>query len=131
MTFGEKVKAARENKGLSQSALAKKMHVSQQAVAKYEKIIEQPKLATVRKIADALDVTISELVTNWGDFSSEEIFEDVAENMKDYENVNPRQEVNDDRIITRFHSLNYAGQEKAIAYAADLTKVPEYRKNSD
>ena len=107
------------------------MHVSQQAVAKYEKIIEQPKLATVRKIADALDVTISELVTNWGDFSSEEIFEDVAENMKDYENVNPRQEVNDDRIITHFHSLNYAGQEKAIAYAADLTKVPEYRKNTD
>ena len=91
MTFGEKVKAARENKGLSQSALAKKMHVSQQAVAKYQKIIEQPKLATVRKIADALDVTISELVTNWGDFSSEEIIEDVAENMKDYENVNPRQ----------------------------------------
>lgn len=131
MTFGEKVKAARENKGLSQSALAKKMHVSQQAVAKYEKIIEQPKLATVRKIADALDVTISELVTNWGDFSSEEIFEDVAENMKDYENVNPRQEVNDDRIITHFHSLNYAGQEKAIAYAADLTKVPEYRKDTD
>ena len=115
MTFGEKVKAARENKGLSQSALAKKMHVSQQAVAKYEKIIEQPKLATVRKIADALDVTISELVTNWSDFSAEEIFEDVAENMKDYENVNPRQEVNDDRIITYFHSLNYAGQEKAIA----------------
>ena len=65
MTFGEKVKAAREKMGLSQSALAKRMHISQQAVAKYEKIVEQPKLSTVRKIAHALGGTISELVTDW------------------------------------------------------------------
>lgn len=77
MTFGEKVKAAREKMGLSQSALAKRMHVSQQAVAKYEKIVEQPKLSTVRKIAEALEISISELVNDWGQYTPEEISADI------------------------------------------------------
>ncbi len=130
MTFGEKVKAAREKMGLSQSALAKRMHISQQAVAKYEKIVEQPKLSTVRKIANALGVTISELVTDWSSFSPGELFEDLSENEVDYAAIDPRQAVNDNRIVNHFHNLNPAGQEKAIAYTADLTKIPEYRKDS-
>ena len=77
MTFGEKVKAAREKMGLSQSALAKRMHVSQQAVAKYEKIVEQPKLSTVRKIAEALEISISELVNDWRKYTPEEISADI------------------------------------------------------
>lgn len=34
MTFGDKVRAARERQGLSQAELARKMNVSQQAIAK-------------------------------------------------------------------------------------------------
>lgn len=77
MTFGEKVKTIREKKGLSQSALAERMDISQQAVAKYEKIVEQPKLPTVRKIAEALKVSISELVDDWTRFTPEEISSDI------------------------------------------------------
>lgn len=79
MTFGEKVKEIRKKKGLSQLELGKKMNISQQAIAKYEKIIEQPKLTTVQKIADALDVTISELVDDWGKYTLEEIAADIDE----------------------------------------------------
>jgi len=79
LTFGEKVKEIRKKKGLSQLELGKKMNISQQAIAKYEKIIEQPKLTTVQKIADALDVTISELVDDWGKYTLEEIAADIDE----------------------------------------------------
>lgn len=82
MTFGEKVKATREKKGLSQSTLAKRMHVSQQAVAKYEKIVEQPKLSTVRKIAEALEISISELVNDWRQYTPEEIAADIESTAK-------------------------------------------------
>lgn len=82
MTFGEKVRTIREKRGLSQSALAKKMHVSQQAVAKYEKIIEQPKLATIRKIASALDVTLSELIDDWTQYPPEEYSADIENTAK-------------------------------------------------
>lgn len=61
MTFGERVRTIREKKGLSQSDVAKRMHISQQAVAKYEKIVDLPKNSTLCKIADALGVTAYEL----------------------------------------------------------------------
>ncbi|MDO4312373.1 MAG: helix-turn-helix transcriptional regulator [Eubacteriales bacterium] len=131
MTFGEKVKELRIRKGLSQKQLGEKMGIRQQTVAQYEKAIEQPKLATVRKISNALDVTIGELVTDWSEFSPGEIFEDMEDNEIDYSAINPRQAANDNRIVKYFHDLNYAGQEKAIAYTKDLTKIPDYQKEDE
>lgn len=130
MTFGEKVKEIRKRKGLSQLELGEKMQVSQQAIGKYEKTLDQPKMATVRKIANALGVPLSELVTDWSQFSPEEICEDMQDNDIDYSAIDPRQAVNNNRIINKFHNLNFAGQEKAIEQVELLTKIPEYRKDN-
>ena len=73
MTFGQKVKEIRKKKNLSQQQLGQIMGIKQQTVAQYEKAIDQPKLSTVRKIAEALDVTISELVVDWSSFSPGEL----------------------------------------------------------
>lgn len=127
MTFGQKVKEIRKKKNLSQQQLGQIMGIKQQTVAQYEKAIDQPKLSTVRKIAEALDVTISELVVDWSSFSPGELYEDMADNKFDYEDINPRQSVNDSRIINHFHSLNYAGQDKALEQVEMLTKIPEYQ----
>lgn len=129
MTFGEKVREIRKRKGLSQLELGEKMKVSQQAIGKYEKTVEQPKMSTVRKLANALDVHISELVTDWSHFSPGEIWEDMQDNEIDYSAIDPRQAVNDNRIVNNFHNLNFAGQEKAIEQVELLTKIPEYRKD--
>ena len=51
----------------------------------------------------------------------------MADNKFDYEDINPRQSVNDSRIINHFHSLNYAGQDKALEQVEMLTKIPEYQ----
>lgn len=62
MTFGEKIKKIRQDKGISQRELGIRLGVRQQTVAQYEKIEEPPKLATIRRIAEALGVPFNEIV---------------------------------------------------------------------
>lgn len=61
MTFGEKLKAARNEKGMTQRQLSEKMNISQQAVAKFERLIIPPKKETVEKIAAALSMAPADL----------------------------------------------------------------------
>ena len=61
LTFGENLRKIRLEKGLSQQELGKRLGVTQQTVAQYEKIKSMPKGETVRRLAEALDVHISEL----------------------------------------------------------------------
>lgn len=127
MTFGEKVKAIRIKQGFSQFQLGEKMNISQQAVAKYEHLTEQPKLATVRKLANALGVSINDLTLNWSSYSPNEIWDDMEDNKSDYESIDPRDAANEERIMNCFHELNYAGQEKAIEQVELLTQIPSYQ----
>ncbi len=78
MTFGENLKAIREQKGLSQRELGERLGVRQQTVAQYENAEDQPKMKTIRRLATALDIPIYRLVSNWQDFSSDEFCEDLA-----------------------------------------------------
>lgn len=55
--FGEKLKELREERNLSQKELGEKMGgITQQTIAQYEKKETVPKLDTVSKIADALEI---------------------------------------------------------------------------
>lgn len=55
--FGEKLKELREERNLSQKELGDKMGgITQQTIAQYEKKETVPKLETVSKIADALEI---------------------------------------------------------------------------
>lgn len=78
MTFGENLKAIREQKGLSQRELGERLGVRQQTVAQYENAKDQPKMKTVRRLATALDIPIYKLVSNWQEFSSDEFREDLT-----------------------------------------------------
>lgn len=127
MTFGEKVKAIRIKQGFSQLQLGEKMNISQQAVAKYEHLAEQPKLATVRKLANALGVSINDLTLNWSSYSPNEIWDDMEDNKSDYESIDPRDAANGERVMRYFQELNYAGQEKAIEQVKLLTQIPSYQ----
>lgn len=128
MTFGEKLKITREKCNLSQRQVGERLGVTQQTIAQYEKTIDQPKMSTVRKLADALGVSISELVIDWELFSPSEVWDDMNDRESDYDNINPRQIIYDNRIINNFHTLNEIGQGKAIEQVELLTKIPEYQK---
>lgn len=61
MTIGENIKRIRKEKHLSQRELGEKLGISQQMIGQYESNPNPPKLETVQKIAEALDVPVSEL----------------------------------------------------------------------
>lgn len=62
MTFGEKLKNARKNAGLSQEQLAEKLCVSRAAVAKWETDKGLPDIMNLKAISKLLDVSIDNLL---------------------------------------------------------------------
>lgn len=62
MTFGEKLKDARKNAGLSQEQMAEKLCVSRAAVAKWETDKGMPDILNLKAISQLLDVSIDALL---------------------------------------------------------------------
>lgn len=62
-TIGEKIKAWRKKKDITQDALAKKADIPYTTLAKIESdVIQNPSLQTITKIADGLEITIDDLI---------------------------------------------------------------------
>lgn len=62
-TIGEKIKAWRKMKDITQDSLAKKANIPYTTLAKIESgVIQNPSLQTITKIADGLSITIDDLI---------------------------------------------------------------------
>ncbi len=92
MSVGENIRRIRKEKSLTQKELAKMLDVSEPMVSQYEKK-ENLKLQTIRKIAHALNVSISDIVDDWSAFSIDEIQEDLInpQEKEYYKELNKRQ----------------------------------------
>ena len=62
MTFGEKLKALRVREEYSQEQLAELLHVSRQAVTKWESNAGMPDIENIKAVADLFDVTLDSLL---------------------------------------------------------------------
>ena len=62
MTFGEKLKEARKEAGLSQEQFAEKMSVSRSAVAKWESDKGMPDVNNLKAMAQLLDISVEYLL---------------------------------------------------------------------
>ena len=58
MEFGEKLKQAREAKGITQQTLANQLFVTRQAVSRWECGARFPDLLTAKKISEYLEVSL-------------------------------------------------------------------------
>jgi len=63
MGFGETLKKIRGEKNLSQHALAKKLSVAQSTIGMWEAGRRTPKLAEINRLAMALNITVSRLIS--------------------------------------------------------------------
>ena len=63
MQIGERIKAARKKAGLTQKQLGGKMGISYQAVAQWENDLRNPKIESLRAIANALEVPLRDLIS--------------------------------------------------------------------
>lgn len=104
MTFSEKLKNIRREKGFSQKEIAEKLGVSQPSYAQYENGKRKPKIETLRRIASALGVGLE-------DFMSEaelSLFESMAQlylksddDIEELESLDEHSPQEDARIIKR------------------------------
>lgn len=64
MTVAENIKRIRKEKGLTQKQLGKKCGMAESTLRQYELGYRHPKIETIQKIADALEVPIIDLAEN-------------------------------------------------------------------
>ena len=83
MTFGEKIKEARKESGLSQEQFAEKMNVSRSAVAKWETDKGMPDVNNLKIMAQLLNVSVDYLLDEDEKISFNEIKEAI--NLDEYE----------------------------------------------
>lgn len=61
--FGEKLKRAREEKGMTQQTLSDHLYVTRQAVSRWECGDRYPDLLTAKKLSEVLEVSMDELLS--------------------------------------------------------------------
>lgn len=64
MDFKRRIKEIREKLGISQKELANKLGITPQALSAYERADSYPRAKTLKKMADALNMSVEELKPN-------------------------------------------------------------------
>jgi len=109
MKFGEKVRQARLALNLSQSELAAKTGISERSLYTYEQTGTMPRSNNVRKIADALNVSVGYLLDEEETDISKNIDQDIfLSNVKNEFGYKGAREAND--VLSRASAL-FAGGE--------------------
>ena len=93
MTFGEKLKNARKESGLSQEQLAEKMSVSRSAIAKWESDKGMPDVTNLKVMSSLLNVSVDYLLDDDEQISFNEIKEAI--NLDDYKKEGARRDRKD------------------------------------
>lgn len=122
MSTGEKIKKIRLKKGITQKQLAELLNTSQQNLAQYESGKRKPKIETLRKIAHALNVPVTELVES-------DVLQLTNDVIELFAGSTTLEYIADCSQINELYcQLNKKGQDKAIEHVEMLTRIPEYRK---
>ena len=100
MTFGEKLKEARKEAGLSQDQLAEKLAVSRSAVAKWETGKGMPDVNNLKAMAELLDISLDYLLDEDEKISFHEVKEPI--NLDDYEKSGTCRDKKDAVVLAKF-----------------------------
>ena len=79
--FSENLKTLRKQKGFSQEELASKLHVVRQTISKWEKNLSVPDADTLIRLAEILEVSVSELLGSKIETKNGNVTNDVAEQL--------------------------------------------------
>ena len=111
MISGREFKALRESKGLTLKEVANVLHVSEQAINKYElEIVRNIPLEKIELMAHLYGVSPS-YIMEWDDSSSSVELSD-----------------DEQHLLQMFRSLNPAGKRRALQELDDLTQIERYIK---
>lgn len=88
MTTGQRIQNARKRAKLTQKQLGEKLGVSYQSIAQWENDLRNPKIQTLRRIAEALNIAVDELSPTIEElfptefFMTEELIENTGSNYR-------------------------------------------------
>ena len=79
--FSENLKTLRKQNGFSQEELASRLHVVRQTISKWEKNLSVPDADTLIRLAEILEVSVSELLGSKIETENGNVTNDVAEQL--------------------------------------------------
>ena len=97
MNVGEKIKALRQQNGLSQEGLANKLSVSRQAITKWETNRGLPDIENLKCLSKLFNVSLDYLVTEGNDELSAQINEKI--NLEEYNAIKHSYKCTEDCIV--------------------------------
>lgn len=118
MNVGEQIKYYRNQKGYTQKQLGELCDMADSAIRRYEAGRAKPKIETLAKIANALDLTVEDFL----DLTCIEVL-----NQPNDSNRKAKSSL-ENNLLSHFNKLNINGKEKAIEQIEMLTKIHEYKK---
>ena len=136
MNIGDNMRNIRKQKSMTLQQLADILGCSQQNISQYESGKRTPKLKTVQKIADALNVNVNDLLENPLDDSpvykayknTDSLDSPLAKdftNKKIVSQIDDWQQI-DIELIKTFKKLNEDGKTVAIERVEELAEIPRY-----
>lgn len=135
MTFGEKLKEARKEAGLSQEQLAQKLSVSRSAVAKWESDKGMPDVNNLKTIAQLLDISVDYLLDEDEKLSFNETKEAI--NLDSFEKTGKCRDKKDAACYARFsgadaiYPLIRRKRMSKLEWLADLIAGPGIIQGAD
>ena len=121
MTFGDRLRKARKDKGLTQKQLADLIGAKHNSISDWENNKNRHDPDTIEYICGALEIPVSRL------------FSESVQNKKSPEltEVSPRDDKNKQELLQIYDGLNADGQTNMMTYAQFLSEQPQYKKCQD
>lgn len=118
MTFGQRLRKARKERGFTQKQLADLIDAKHNSVSDWENDKNKPDPDTIEYICGALDIPVSFLFSD-----SIQIKKTPEPTDIDSEDLHP--------LLKIYEQLNVDGQNRLMEYAQDLAEMPKYKKCPD
>lgn len=157
--FAKGLKELRLERGLTQSALAKELNVTQNAIFNWENEKREPSIEMIQKIANYFSTSLLYLLDGMEDYkkatdikTNEDIIKENAiksapryigklvngkvpkftDASTSFEDTLAETEANElERIRTAYKQLNRKGKAKAVERVEELTEIPRYTKTDE
>lgn len=148
MKTGERIKNIRKQKGISQKELGTRLGVSQQMIGQYETNTREPKIETLRKIANALEVKLSDFLEVGQIINQYNSIDETMDSLQKKEDgtlqrsigitlspmleekISIKSDPLEKEILSYFDLLNLTGKQEAIKRVKELSELSIYNRRN-
>ena len=108
MTVGENIRRIRKEKGLTQNQLGELCGLADSAIRRYENGGANPKFETLRKIANALDISIGEIDPNVKDLANDLARKEIQRQIREINDSTDLSVSEKEQKITELQNIHFS-----------------------